>query len=149
MELFSLKPPARSRKTRVRLGRGESSGCGKTSGKGNKGQSARSGYSNPAGFEGGQMPLYRRLPKKGFTSKARAKGTNAYSVISLSVLNSFENGTKVTVEMLNTWASSRKRAGVKILAKGTLEKKLTVQANSVSVGAKAAIEALGGTIELV
>ena len=146
MKLHELKPSEGSRKVRNRAGRGIGSGNGKTSGKGHKGQNARSGGGVRPGFEGGQMPLFQRLPKRGFTNINRKD----YAVINLDRLNSFDEGTEVTPELLlETGALSKLKAGVKILGNGKLEKKLTVKANKFSASAKEAIEAAGGTAEVI
>ena len=146
MKLHELKPSEGSRKVRNRVGRGIGSGNGKTSGKGHKGQNARSGGGVRPGFEGGQMPLFQRLPKRGFTNINRKD----YAVINLDRLNSFDEGTEVTHELLlETGAISKLKAGVKILGNGKLEKKLTVKANKFSASAKEAIEAAGGTAEVI
>jgi large subunit ribosomal protein L15 len=146
MKLHELKPAEGSRKERKRLGRGIGSGQGKTAGKGHKGQNARSGGGVRLGFEGGQTPLYRRLPKRGFTNFARKE----YAVVNLDALNRFADGTEVTPELLiETGVVSNERAGIKILAKGTLEKKLTVKAHKFSSAAKEAIEAAGGNTEVI
>jgi large subunit ribosomal protein L15 len=146
MKLHELKPAEGSRKERKRLGRGIGSGQGKTAGKGHKGQNARSGGGVRLGFEGGQTPLYRRLPKRGFTNFARKE----YAVVNLDALNRFEDGTEVTPELLiETGVVSNERAGIKILAKGTIEKKLTVKAHKFSSAAKEAIEAAGGNTEVI
>ncbi|AOZ88538.1 50S ribosomal protein L15 [Bacillus xiamenensis] len=146
MKLHELKPSEGSRKVRNRVGRGIGSGNGKTSGKGHKGQNARSGGGVRPGFEGGQMPLFQRLPKRGFTNINRKD----YAVINLDRLNSFDEGTEVTPELLlETGTISKLKAGVKILGNGKLEKKLTVKANKFSASAKEAIEAAGGTAEVI
>ena len=146
MKLHELKPAEGSRKVRNRVGRGIGSGNGKTAGKGHKGQNARSGGGVRPGFEGGQMPLFQRLPKRGFTNINRKD----YAVINLDRLNSFDEGTEVTPELLlETGALSKLKAGVKILGNGKLEKKLTVKANKFSASAKEAIEAAGGTAEVI
>lgn len=146
MKLHELKPSEGSRKVRNRVGRGIGSGNGKTSGKGHKGQNARSGGGVRPGFEGGQMPLFQRLPKRGFTNINRKD----YAVINLDRLNSFDEGTEVTPELLlETGAISKLKAGVKILGNGKLENKLTVKANKFSASAKEAIEAAGGTAEVI
>ena len=146
MKLHELKPSEGSRKVRNRVGRGIGSGNGKTSGKGHKGQNARSGGGVRPGFEGGQMPLFQRLPKRGFTNINRKD----YAVINLDRLNSFDEGTEVTPELLlETGAISKLKAGVKILGNGKLEKKLTVKANKFSASAKEAVEAAGGTAEVI
>jgi large subunit ribosomal protein L15 len=146
MKLHELKPAEGSRKERKRLGRGIGSGQGKTAGKGHKGQNARSGGGVRLGFEGGQTPLFRRLPKRGFTNISRKE----YAVVNLTVLNRFEEGTEVTPELLiETGVVSNEKAGIKILAKGNVEKKLTVKAHKFSSAAKEAIEAAGGNTEVI
>jgi len=146
MKLHELQPAEGSRQERKRLGRGIGSGQGKTAGKGHKGQNARSGGGVRVGFEGGQTPLYRRLPKRGFTNISRKE----YAVVNLDALNRFEEGTEVTPELLiETGVVSNEKAGIKILAKGNVEKKLTVKANKFSSAAKDAIEAAGGTTEVI
>ncbi|ATH94066.1 50S ribosomal protein L15 [Bacillus glycinifermentans] len=146
MKLHELKPAEGSRKTRNRVGRGIGSGNGKTAGKGHKGQNARSGGGVRPGFEGGQMPLFQRLPKRGFTNINRKE----FAVINLDKLNSFAEGTEVTPELLlETGVISKLKSGVKILGDGKLEKKLTVKANKFSASAKQAIEAAGGTAEVI
>ncbi|MFL6516979.1 MAG: 50S ribosomal protein L15, partial [Bacillus sp. (in: firmicutes)] len=138
MKLHELKPAEGSRKERKRLGRGIGSGQGKTAGKGHKGQNARSGGGVRLGFEGGQTPLYRRLPKRGFTNFSRKE----YAVVNLDALNRFAEGTEVTPELLiESGVVSNEKAGIKILAKGNVEKKLTVKAHKFSSAAKEAIEA--------
>ncbi|ETI69242.1 MULTISPECIES: 50S ribosomal protein L15 [Neobacillus] len=145
MKLHELKPAEGSRKERKRLGRGIGSGQGKTAGKGHKGQNARSGGGVRLGFEGGQTPLFRRLPKRGFTNVSRKE----FAIVNLDTLNRFEDGTEVTPELLiETGVVSNEKAGIKILANGTLEKKLTVKAHKFSSAAKEAIEAAGGTTEV-
>ncbi|CAI8935894.1 MULTISPECIES: 50S ribosomal protein L15 [Bacillus] len=146
MKLHELKPAEGSRKTRNRVGRGIGSGNGKTAGKGHKGQNARSGGGVRPGFEGGQMPLFQRLPKRGFTNINRKE----FAVVNLDKLNSFAEGTEVTPELLlETGVISKFKSGVKILGDGKLEKKLTVKANKFSASAKQAIEAAGGTAEVI
>ncbi|QVR64344.1 50S ribosomal protein L15 [Bacillus subtilis] len=146
MKLHELKPSEGSRKTRNRVGRGIGSGKGKTAGKGHKGQNARSGGGVRPGFEGGQMPLFQRLPKRGFTNINRKE----YAVVNLDKLNGFAEGTEVTPELLlETGVISKLNAGVKILGNGKLEKKLTVKANKFSASAKEAVEAAGGTAEVI
>ncbi|MBM7655950.1 50S ribosomal protein L15 [Neobacillus cucumis] len=146
MKLHELKPAEGSRQERKRLGRGIGSGQGKTAGKGHKGQNARSGGGVRLGFEGGQTPLYRRLPKRGFTNISRKE----YAVVNLDALNRFEEGTEVTPELLiESGVVSNEKAGIKILAKGNVEKKLTVKAHKFSSAAKEAIEAAGGTTEVI
>ncbi len=146
MELSNLRPAEGStHSNNFRRGRGHGSGNGKTAGKGHKGQKARSGAPRP-GFEGGQMPLYRRLPKRGFTNR----NTKEIVGINVSVLDRFEDGAVVTVDTLvETRIVKNPRDGVKILGNGELTKKLTVKANAFSEGAKAKIEAAGGTCEVI
>lgn len=147
MKLNELKYNEGSKKDIKRLGRGSSSGTGKTSGKGHKGQNARSGGGVRAGFEGGQLPLYRRLPKRGF-SNAMFKKT--YSIINVSDLNMFDDGTVVTPELLKEMGVIKKElSGVKILGNGSLEKKLTVRAHVFSATAKEKIENVGGKAEVM
>ena len=147
MNLSTLRPNDGATFTRKRVGRGTGSGLGKTSGKGHKGQNARSGGGVRPGFEGGQLPLFRRLPKRGF-SNARFKTT--YSVINLSDLNLFEDGAVVTPELLKEMGILKKQlAGVKVLGNGELTKKLTVKANKFSNSAVEKIEAIGGKAEVI
>jgi large subunit ribosomal protein L15 len=146
MKLHELQPAPGSRKERNRVGRGIGSGNGKTSGRGQKGQNARSGGGVRIGFEGGQTPLFRRLPKRGFTNINRKE----YAVVNLDKLNRFEDGTEVTPELLlETGVISKLKSGVKILGKGQIEKKLTVKAHKFSSSAKEAIEAAGGKTEVI
>ena len=147
MKLNELKYNEGSKKDIKRLGRGSSSGTGKTSGRGENGQKSRSGGGVRVGFEGGQLPLYRRLPKRGF-SNAMFKKT--YAVINVSDLNAFEDGTEVTPELLFEMGIIKKQlAGIKVLGNGELEKKLTVKAVRFTKGAKEKIEALGGKTEVI
>jgi large subunit ribosomal protein L15 len=147
MDLSNLSPAEGSKHSNnFRRGRGHGSGNGKTAGKGHKGQKARSGGAPRPGFEGGQMPLYRRIPKRGFTN------INAKEIIPVNVaaLERFEDGTVVTVDMLvETRIVRNPRDGVKILGNGELTKKLTVQANAFSASAKEKIEAAGGSAEVI
>ncbi|MFK2826861.1 50S ribosomal protein L15 [Bacillus sp. B190/17] len=146
MKLHELKPAEGSRKARNRVGRGPGSGNGKTAGKGHKGQNARSGGGVRLGFEGGQTPLFRRLPKRGFTNINRKE----YAIVNLDALNRFDEGTEVTPELLiETGVVRNEKAGIKILAKGNVEKKLTVKAHKFSSAAQEAIEAAGGTTEVI
>ena len=145
MELSNLRPAEGSKHNNFRRGRGHGSGNGKTAGKGHKGQKARSGATRP-GFEGGQMPLYRRIPKRGFTNR------NSKDIvgINVNVLEVFDNDAVVTVEaLLEKGIVKNPRDGVKILGNGELTKKLTVQVNAFSAGAKEKIEALGGKAEVI
>jgi len=146
MKLNELKPSV-PRKARKRIGRGEASGWGKTAGKGHNGQKSRSGSNVHAGFEGGQMPLIRRTPKRGF-SNARFK--KEYAIINLDVLNRFEEGETVTPEVLfETGIIKKLLSGLKVLGNGNLEKKVNVVAHKVSASAKEAIEAKGGSVEIL
>ena len=145
MKLHELKPAAGSRKSPKRVGRGTGSGLGRNAGKGEKGQNARSGGGVRPGFEGGQMPLYRRLPKRGFNNIFAKK------IVSINVdrLNKFENGTEVTPELLlETRVISKVMDGVKILGNGELEKSLTIKGCMLSKSAKEKIEAAGGKVEV-
>jgi large subunit ribosomal protein L15 len=147
MKLHELKYQDGAIKGRRRVGRGPSSGMGKTSGKGNKGQNARSGGGVRPGFEGGQLPLFKRLPKRGF-SNARYK--IEYAVINLDDLNQFEDGATISPELLKELGLVKKQlAGIKVLGNGKLEKKLTVRANKFSLTAKEAITKAGGKIEVI
>lgn len=147
MKLNTMHPNEGATSTRKRVGRGVGSGLGKTSGKGHKGQNARSGGGVRPGFEGGQLPLFRRLPKRGF-SNARFKVE--YATINLSDLNRFEDGAVVTPELLKEMGLVKKQlAGIKVLGNGTLEKKLTVKAQKFSSRAQEQIESLGGKIEVM
>ena len=134
-------------KDRKRRGRGPGSGNGKTAGKGHKGQNARSGGGVRPGFEGGQLPLYRRLSKRGFNNY---NFRTVYATVNVSDLERFKDGTKVTIELLKESGLVKKELdGVKILGNGTLTKKLTVKANKFSDSAKEKIETVGGTIEVI
>jgi large subunit ribosomal protein L15 len=144
--LNELRPVEGARKSRKRLGRGPGSGTGKTAGKGSKGQLARSGGAPRPGFEGGQLPFFQRIPKRGFKNVNRKE----YAVINLSDLNQFKDGDVVTPEVLIQYRLVNKiRSGIKVLANGTLEKKLTVKANLFSKAAQEAIEKAGGTVEVI
>ncbi|HSJ37562.1 MAG TPA: 50S ribosomal protein L15 [Planococcus sp. (in: firmicutes)] len=146
MKLHELKPAEGSRSSRKRVGRGIGSGTGKTAGKGHKGQNARSGGGVRPGFEGGQNPLFRRLPKRGFTNINRKD----YAVVNLDVLNRFDEGTEITPALLiESGVVSNERSGIKILGNGSLEKKLNVKAHKFSGSAKEAIEAAGGQAEVL
>lgn len=147
MKLHSLQPAPGATTTRKRVGRGVGSGLGKTSGRGQKGQNSRSGGGVRPGFEGGQSPLFRRLPKRGF-SNARFKTT--YAVINLSDLDKFEDGATVTPELLKEMGLIKQSLdGIKVLGNGTLTKKLHVQAHKFSSVAKEQIEKLGGKAEVI
>lgn len=146
MKLHELKPAEGSRSSRKRVGRGIGSGTGKTAGKGHKGQNARSGGGVRPGFEGGQNPLFRRLPKRGFTNINRKD----YAIVNLDVLNRFDEGTEITPALLvESGFVSNERSGIKILGNGSLEKKLNVKAHKFSGSAKEAIEAAGGQAEVL
>jgi len=148
MKLHELSPAPGSVKNRYRKGRGTGSGNGKTAGKGHKGQNARSGGGVRPGFEGGQLPLYRRLPKRGFKNFPFKK---EYAIVNLKALETgFSDGDEVTTEKLLEMRIIKKRLdGVKILAEGTLTKKLTVKADLFSENAKTKIESIGGKAEVV
>ena len=146
MELSNLRPAEGSKQSdNFRRGRGHGSGNGKTAGKGHKGQKARSGAPR-IGFEGGQMPLYRRIPKRGFTNR----NTKEIVAINISELERFRSGSTVTIEkMMEVGLIKNPRDGVKILGNGEFTKKLNVKANAFSESAKEKIEALGGTVEVI
>ena len=146
MDLSNLSPAAGSKHSdNFRRGRGHGSGNGKTAGKGHKGQKARSGAPRP-GFEGGQMPLYRRLPKRGFKNR----NSKEIVAVNISVLENFDNDAVVSVDtLIERGLVKNPRDGVKILGNGELTKKLTVQANAFSASAKEKIEALGGKAEVI
>jgi large subunit ribosomal protein L15 len=147
MKLHELQPNDGSVQTRKRVGRGAGSGLGKTSGKGHKGQNARTGGGVRLGFEGGQLPLFRRLSKRGFNNYNFR--TN-YAIINVSDLEGFEDGTEVTVELLlDTGLVKKELDGVKVLGSGELTKKLVVKANAFSETAKAKIEKNGGKAEVI
>lgn len=147
MKLFELQPAPGSKKVPNRKGRGPGSGNGKTGGRGHKGQNARAGGGVRPGFEGGQMPLYRRIPKRGFNNKVFAK---VYAEINIESLNVFEDGTTVTPVMLKEAGLVKKLCdGVSVLGGGQLEKKLTVQASRFTKSASEKIETAGGKVEVV
>jgi len=147
MRLHDLKPRPGARHRRKRLGQGESSGHGKTSGRGGKGQTARSGSSIRIGFEGGQMPLIRRIPKRGFNN---ARHTVRYLPVNLEALNSFEEGARVDEMALRSAGLANGRVErIKILGDGELTRKLTVSAHAFSAAARSKIEAKGGSCELI
>ena len=144
MELSNLKPKKGARHAKKRVGRGPGSGHGKTAGRGEKGQKSRSGFSRKLGFEGGQMPLHRRLPKRGFTNIFKKE----YAVINLADLERFDDGATVDETALRQAGMVKgKNDGVKVLGNGKLSKKLTVSATKFSATAKQAIEAAGGTAQ--
>jgi ribosomal protein L15, bacterial/organelle len=147
MRLHDLKPRPGAKHRRKRLGQGESSGHGKTSGRGGKGQTARSGSSIRIGFEGGQMPLIRRIPKRGFNN---ARHGTTYIPVNVESLNAFEDGARVDEAALRSVGLANGRAdGVKILGEGELKKKLTVSAHAFSASARTKIEAGGGSCEII
>lgn len=151
LTLSTLSPAKGSRHRRRRVARGESSGWGKTAGRGNKGQTSRSGKTIPAYFEGGQMPLYRRIGKIGFRSPQQFMGLNRYAIVPVSALEPLDNGTEVTTELLvalGVKLPPKKGAGIKILGDGELTKKLTVKVQAVTKSAKEKIEKAGGTVDL-
>jgi large subunit ribosomal protein L15 len=146
MRLHELRPAEGAKKSPKRIGRGTGSGWGKSAGKGQKGQNSRSGGGVRPGFEGGQMPLYRRLPKRGFTNIFAKE----YTCINIDRLNIFEDGTEVTPELLlQTGMVKKVNDGIKILGNGNMEKKLTVKANKISKAAAEKIEAAGGKVEVI
>ena len=146
MNLHEMKYNDGARRDTKRLGRGQGSGQGKTAGKGHKGQNSRSGGGVAIGFEGGQTPFFKRIPKRGFTNFTRKE----YAVINLKDLNKFEDGATVTPEILKESGIVKKQLdGIKVLGNGTLEKKLTVKCNKISASAKEAIEKAGGSVEVL
>jgi large subunit ribosomal protein L15 len=146
MKLHELKPTEGSTRDRKRLGRGTATGQGKTSGRGQKGQNSRSGGGVRPGFEGGQMPIYRRLPKRGFKNPFKKE----WAIINISQLNKFEESTVITPELLLEKGIIRKIVdGVKVLGDGKLQTKLTVHAHQFSQSAKEKIEAAGGKAEVI
>lgn len=147
MKLHELQYSEGARKNRKRIGRGQGSGTGKTAGKGNKGQNARSGGGVRLGFEGGQTPLARRLPKRGFTNFTRKE----YATLNVELLERFENGTVVTPELLieNRIVRRELNGGIKVLGNGELTKKLTVKAHKFSKSAQELIEKAGGSVEVI
>lgn len=148
MKLNELKPAPGSKKTRKRVGRGESSGLGKTCGKGSNGQKSRAGASIPAGFEGGQMPLIKRVPKRGFSNYPFKKEYALINVMDLEEL--FEDGTEITAELLlESGVIKKVLDGVKVLGDGDITKKFTVKVQKISESAKNKIEAAGGKVEVI
>ncbi len=146
MNLHELSPAAGSKKAVKRIGRGAGSGNGKTAGKGHKGQKARAGRGMRPGFEGGQMPLQRRVPKRGFNNVFRTE----YNVVNLSALNQFEDGATVDIQaLMDKGLVKGLKDGVKVLGNGELTRKLTVSANAFSKSAKEKIEAAGGKAEVL
>jgi len=145
VNLSNLRPPRGSRHRKVRVGRGIGSKLGKTAGSGNKGQKSRKGYSRRPGFEGGQMPLHRRIPKRGF----RNPYGRDWAVVNVETLNAFPAGETVTPEILRGAGFVRSRGGIKILGDGELKVKLAVQAHAFSKAAQEKITGAGGTFEIV
>ena len=146
MKLHELSPSEGSKKKAFRVGRGHGSGNGKTSGKGQKGQKARSGGGVRPGFEGGQMPIYRRLPKRGFTNICAKK----YTSINVEDLNKFDNGTEITAEVLKENGVIKKiNDGIVVLGRGDLNKKVTIKAKRFSKSAEEKISAAGGKAEVI
>ena len=146
MNLSNLKPAEGSTKTRKRIGRGPGSGLGGTSTRGHKGAKSRSGYSKKIGFEGGQMPIYRRLPKRGFTNIFAKK----YTSINVEDLNKFDNGTEITAEVLKENGVIKKiNDGIVVLGRGDLNKKVTIKAKRFSKSAEEKISAAGGKAEVI
>ncbi|HEY3173522.1 MAG TPA: 50S ribosomal protein L15 [Thermoanaerobaculia bacterium] len=145
MGLHELAPARGATRSRKRVGRGPGSGHGKTAGRGNKGQKSRTGYRHQRGFEGGQMPLHRRIPKRGFTNIFRVE----YDVVNLSDLDRFDAGDSVTPEKLALQRLAHGRRPVKILGDGELTKALTVSAHKFSASARSRIEAAGGSCEVL
>ena len=146
MKLNELKATDGARFTKKRIGRGQGSGPGKTSGKGQKGQNSRSGGGVAIGFEGGQTPFFKRMPKRGFTNYTRKE----YAIVNVADLNRFEDGVTVDYEALKAAGLLKKHLdGVKVLGGGKLEKKLTVKAEKFSATAVKAIEEAGGTVEVL
>ncbi len=147
MDLSTLSPAPGSKKRRKRVGRGPGSGKGKTSGRGHNGQKSRSGYSRRPGFEGGQMPLSRRLPKRGFNHTGR----HPFAEVNLEVLeNAFDEGAEVTTAgLVERKLVKDLKGGVKVLGRGEVTKKLNLKVNAISAGARGKIEGAGGSVELI
>lgn len=143
MELSNLKPKKGSRHAKKRVGRGPGSGHGKTAGRGEKGQKSRSGYKSKLGFEGGQMPLHRRLPKRGFTNIFKQE----FAVVNLSDLDRFDSGATVDADALRSAGLVRSNKKIKVLGTGEISKKLNVQADAFSKTAREKIEAAGGSCQ--
>lgn len=147
MELHKLKSTPGARKNRKRVGRGPGSGTGKTSGRGHKGAQSRSGYKRRAGFEGGQMPLHRRLPKRGFNHQTRWP----IAIVNLDLLDkTFDEGAEINAESIVKAGLTRAQsAGIKVLGRGEIKKKFTLKIQAISPSAKTKIEAAGGTVEII
>ncbi len=147
MQVHDVTAKGKKYRDKKRVGRGPGSGTGKTAGRGHKGQRSRSGDNSRPGFEGGQMPLYRKVPKRGFTN---ARFKKHYTLVNVELLDSFEDGAEVNLEaVLEKGLSRRTGAMLKVLGQGELSRKLTVRAHKFSASAKAKIEAAGGTAEVV
>jgi len=147
MRLHNLKPRPGAKHRRKRLGQGESSGHGKTAGRGGKGQTARSGSSIRIGFEGGQMPLIRRIPKRGFNN---ANFTTRYLAVNVGDLNQFEDGARVDeIALRSVGLANGHSDGIKVLGTGELTKKLTLVVSAISASAKTKVEAKGGSVEII
>ncbi len=147
MKLHNLKPSDGATKTRKRVGRGPGSGTGKTSGRGEKGQNARSGGGVRPIFEGGQTPLFRTIPKRGFTN---ARFKKEFAIINVSDLNKFEDGSVVTLELLKEMGLIKKElSGLKVLGNGDFDKKITVKVSKISETAREKIEKSGGKVEVI
>lgn len=150
LNLSKLAPAHGSRSVRKRRGLGESSGLGKTSGKGHKGHTSRSGFHHTRGFEGGQMPLHRRLPKRGFTSRKRVAGDNVFAIVSIAKLATLNSAAPITIDLLLKSGLVRRNADkIKILGSEGAIGKIVVEAHAVSAAARAAIEAAGGEVRLI
>ncbi len=146
LKLHDLRPAKGANRKRKRVGRGPGSGLGKTAGRGHKGQKSRSGYRSKAGFEGGQMPLYRRLPKRGFTNIFAKQ----WVVLNVADLNRFEDGAEVSpATLIETGYVKKLQDGVRVLGEGELKRKLTVRAHHFSESARKKIEAAGGSVEVL
>jgi large subunit ribosomal protein L15 len=148
-ELSHLKPSVGARKSKRRIGRGEGSGAGKTSGRGGKGQTARTGGKVKARFEGGQVPLYRRIPKLGFVSRKKVLGKNTFVLVKLSDLDRHKDGASIDLTATPTSKGFPDSRRIKIVGSGKITKKVKVKTYAITAGARAAIEKAGGTVELV
>jgi len=150
VNLSGLSPVPGSRRRRKRLGLGEGSGHGRSCGRGENGQRSRSGFSLPAGFEGGQMPIHRRLPKRGFVSRKRVRGENVFTLVPLKRLAELETDSEITLEVLRgAGLASPPGRRVKILGGVEIDKKIVVEAHAISASAKAAIEKAGGEVRIL
>ena len=147
--LSNLAPTPGSRRKRKRVGMGPGSGLGKTCGRGHKGQGSRSGAKLPPGFEGGQMPIHRRLPKVGFVSRRRVRGENVYNVVSLQRLSELDVEGELTLDVLREHGVVRSKRKCKILGPGPINKRIVVEAHSASKSAREAIEQAGGELRII